>query len=283
MVSRLDAWLERYEWPVAVFLLLLFFARAIVFSRVTLMSPDELLTYVQARLATPQAVLVALRQTPTALDPPLYPLLSWLALHLPFSVPLSLRIPSFIAYAAFMLSLFILVRRLASPSLGLVAMILAALLPAADCAIVARPYALVLACAGWALVFWQHAAQQLRRLLFLVLLGLTLACAISAQYLAPLLLAPFVAAELWRGLRSRFDPGIWFALALATTAMLLYLPFLPAAALYKENPWHGVMLEDLRSFGQSPSPGPERMRTGRPWRLVPDSGARVHGSEISDS
>jgi hypothetical protein len=125
-----------------------------------------------------------------------------------------------------MLSLYVLVRRWASASVALIAFLLPMVLPVFDFALQARPYALVLAGTGWSFVFWQRTAQRPdHRLPLLFLLFLSLACAISAHYLAPLLLAPFVAAELWRALRSRVDVGIW-RISLAAPCGRNWLPTL---------------------------------------------------------
>jgi 4-amino-4-deoxy-L-arabinose transferase-like glycosyltransferase len=248
LLLRLDSYIGRHEKAILAVLLLVFFGRAYAISRITPMVPDEYLTYLQAQLPNLDAVFRTMRGAPAVVDPPLDPVLSFLAFRLPLPLPLGLRIPSFIGYAAMMVSLFVLVRRWAPASLALIAFVLPMILPVFAYAVEARPYALVLGFSGCALIFWQRAAEQRSgRLRWLLLLFVALAGAILAQYLAPLLLMPFVAAELWRVLRSRADAAIWITLACAAMVMAAYLPFLPAASKFRQHPWHGVSFEDLQN------------------------------------
>lgn len=229
-----------------VLILLVYFGRAFFVSRDTAMTPDELLMYAEAQLPSIHSLWWTLQNIPTLLDPPLDPTLSFFAFRLPLPLPLSLRVPPVIAYGAFMLSLYVFVRRRAPASMALIAAVLPMPIPMFSFAVQARPYALVLAFSGWALVFWQRAAERRSgRAGALIGLYLSLTCALLSNYLAGLVFVPLVAGEIWRSFRERIDTVVWAVFAAAALAVLTYIPYLPATAPYRAHPWHGVFLSDL--------------------------------------
>jgi hypothetical protein len=145
-----------------------------------------------------------------------------------------------------MLSLFIIMRRRACPSVALIACFVPMILPAHDYALQARPYALLLGLCGWAFAFWQRGADHRPgRTISLLLLFLCLTFAVWTHYLAVLIFIPLVVGELWRTAVSGFDRAMWFTLLTPVAAVLAYIPFLSAASAYRSVPLHGVMVYEM--------------------------------------
>jgi hypothetical protein len=132
------------------------------------------------------------------------------------------RLPSVIAFWTMALCLYVyLSRRLPWP-FAIAGMLLTVLTAAGRYSYEARPYALVLALAGIALVAWQDAAEGRRRRVALVTLGLALMAALLSHPMAVTLVLPFLAGELARTVqRKRVDWPVWCAFASATPAILV--------------------------------------------------------------
>jgi hypothetical protein len=209
------------------------------------MAPDELLTYALAQLPDLGAVWTTLKIAPTTVDPPLNPFISFLAFRLPLPVTLALRIPAILSYAAMMLSVFVLVRRRASPVVALLAFALPMVLPISAFSIQNRPYALWLGASGWSLACWQSAASERRRVLSLLGLYFCLTAAILSQYVGSLIFIPLIAGELWRSREKGLDIPIWLTLFAGAISIVAYAPLLGASSLYRLHPWHGVSVHDL--------------------------------------
>lgn len=183
---------------------------------------------------------------PPLVDPPLSPLLSFLSLRSGLPFPLCLRLPAILGYGLLLLSVYYFVRKWVGPPVAFLASTLLLIMPAFQFAIQARPYAILLGFSGLALLCWQRAAAHSRRALTLAGLYLSITCAILSHYLGALILFPLVAGELWRSFRLRRpDCAVWGVIAAGCFNMLLYIPFLPAAAEYRAYPWHGVLTSDL--------------------------------------
>ena len=91
----------------------------------------------------------------------------------------------------------------------------------------ARPYAIVLACGGIALISWQTAVEDgvssARRVTALVVFAAALAAGLLSHCYAVLLYFPFGLAELWREWRhKRFDPPLWLAFCISLAPLALY-------------------------------------------------------------
>lgn len=249
LMAKLGALIDRHEYAILAFGLVLYFARSLAWSQATAMIPDELLTYVQAQSPTLSALWMTLTTAPITVDPPLNPLLSFFALRLPLPFTLALRIPAILSYAALMLSLFVFVRRRFPPAAALFAFALPMVLPIVSFSIQNRPYALWMAASGWALVCWQSAARESaagrRRTLSLCGLYVCLTAAVLAQYLGAVIFLPLIVGELWRSRASGRDIPMWLTFAAGGAAVLLYGPFFEAASAYRAHPWHGVVASDL--------------------------------------
>lgn len=155
------------------------------------------------------------------------------------------RFPSIIAFLAMALCLYVyLSRRLPRP-FAIAGMLLTVLTAAGPYSYEARPYALVLAFAGIALVAWQAAAEGRRRRIALIVIAVALAAALCSLAFAVTLALPFIAGEITRTIqRKRVDWPVWCAFASATPALLVLWKIRNAtnAAGYNRFtgslPWH---------------------------------------------
>jgi len=238
LLSVLESYVTRYPIVFLCFGLLIFLGRVLVQSRLKRFWIDEIFTWAQAQSPNLSALWSGVVHAPASLDPPLYPIVAFFALRLPLHPDLSLRLPSFVFYAAMMLSLYVIMRRRAPESVALIACFIPMVAPVSNYALEARPYALLLALCGWAFALWQRAADRRSgRATSLVLLFLCLTGAIWTHYLALLLFVPLYAGELWRTAVSGFDRGVWFTMLLPVAAVLVYIPLLPAASAYLPFTW----------------------------------------------
>jgi hypothetical protein len=245
-LANLDQGIERNSSGAIALVLLLYFLRAICVSQQTDLFIDEILTYAHAQLPTLHSLWWTLTHAPAATDAPLHPFVSFLALRLPLSFPLSLRLPSILAYGAMMLSIFAFLRRRVRTSVALLATIIPMLIPLFQYAVQARPYSLVLGFSGWALVLWQRATEwHSHRLGTLIGLYFCITFTLLTHYYAGVIFVPLIAGELWRTARQGLDPAVWAVFAAASLAVLSYIPLLPALIPYRAHPWVGVVPEDL--------------------------------------
>jgi hypothetical protein len=131
------------------------------------------------------------------------------------------RFPSVIEFWVMALCLYVYLKRRLPWQFAIAGMLLP-VLTAGRYSYEARPYALVLALAGIALVAWQAAAEGRRRRAALVVLAVALAAALCSQPLAVTLAAPFLAGEIARTVqRKRVDWPVWCAFASATPALVV--------------------------------------------------------------
>lgn len=151
---------------------------------------------------------------------------------------IALRLPEILGFWIMSLTLFFFVRRRSSAAYGLVAMLFPLVTGAYYYAYEARPYGLVLAFSGLALLCWQSAAEGRLRPLALVGLCLSLAAAVSCHYYAVLCFIPIGVGELVRTVsKRRLDIWIWIALVAALFPLLLFLPLIRAGLGYSSHFW----------------------------------------------
>jgi 4-amino-4-deoxy-L-arabinose transferase-like glycosyltransferase len=154
---------------------------------------------------------------------------------------LAARLPSILAYWVFCLSLFVFCRRRLGVWPATVALVFPLACSSYPLAFEARPYALVLAACGLALVFWQRAAEGGARAGALAGLVLALAAAVSSHYYAVLLIPLFVSGEAVRLARRRApDWPLWLALAAPLALFGIYLPWIWASRRVMAGFWIGV-------------------------------------------
>jgi hypothetical protein len=132
------------------------------------------------------------------------------------------RLPSIIGFWVMSLCLYLYLRRRLPWPFAIAGMLLPALMAAGRYSYEARPYALVLALAGVALLAWQVAAAGRRRRAALVSLAIALAAALCSQAFAVTLALPLLAGEVTRTIqRKRVDWPVWCAFASASPALLV--------------------------------------------------------------
>lgn len=261
-LSGLEELFESHAAAALAIGIAVYIIRSIVLLRQTPLEWDEYLTYGQAHLPTFAAFWSTLLHAPATADPPLHPLLMFVAVRASLWLRLAMRLPSFIAYLAFMLSVFVVLRRRAPVSVALIGFLVPMLLPAYSYACTARPYALMLGFAGCAFALWQKAAQQDgRRAGTLILLFLCLSGCLLSHYFGASIFVPLIAGELWRAYRAqRIDWPVWRTLIAAGCVVLVYIPFLHGAYRWQGNPYHGsilnqVLFEDLTAtYGMQITP-----------------------------
>lgn len=246
LASRLDTYVNRRIGIIVTAALGLYLGRALLISQQKPLFRDELYTWAQVQGPDLTKMWAGLMHAPIVVDPPLYPTRAFFFARLPLPVELALRLPSILAYGAMMLSLFVIARRRASNLIALIAFTIPMIItPLFDYAIDARPYALLLAFSGWAFAFWQKDRIRQTQPASLTLLAICLTGAMLTHYFAVFVLIPFCAGELWRSARYGADMRTCGALLAPIIAVLVYIPFLPAAARYRANPWRAVSYTDL--------------------------------------
>src|SRR5262249_17409305 len=151
---------------------------------------------------------------------------------------LTIRLPEVVGFWVMSLCLFRFVSKRSSALYGFAAMLFPLVTEAYYYAYEARPYAIVLGCAGLTLVCWQSAAEGHYRKVSLIGLAVSVAAAVSNHYYAVLLLVPLAVGEAARSIAlRRLDLPIWIALGSAMTPLLLFLPLIERARTYSTTFW----------------------------------------------
>ncbi len=215
---------------------------------------DELFTYYTSLLPDLKTIIHA-GQTDT--HPFLQNYFVKLALLVPGPKEIVVRLPNIIGFWVMSVCLFQFVRRRSSAVHGFVALLIPLLTDTRYYAVEARPYALSCGFAGLALLFWQLSTDHRKRLLYLVLLAISLGGGVCSHYYGVVQVAfPIGVAEFVRTLRNkRIDVGMWIACALGVTPLLVIAPLGVRAAkpfskyvLHLANFWHHPELSDIVRF-----------------------------------
>lgn len=213
---------------VACFALILVYVPAVLAaSHAKPLSHDELFTLYISRAASLHDLFRDIRLID--LNPPLSYLLTRLSLRVLPAETLACRFPEMLAFLVAMLALFTFVRRRMGVLFGLLAGALFFSSLAGELAILARPYALLLACLTLVLVSWQKAIdlRGSRRAVILLALALSAAAMLLSHVFALLAWCALAGAELARSLgRRRPDLPVVLALTAPLAAGLSYLPLL---------------------------------------------------------
>lgn len=174
---------------------------------------------------------------PVSFDPIGYNALIYAVIHYFGTGAITMRLPSMVGYLVMQVCLFWVVSRIANEWAGTVALALPALMGVVNYSVEARPYAVMLGCAGMALVCWQAAERRsARRPLALAGMAVALALAVNMQYYAVLLFVPICAAEAMRIVQTRrADVPMLGAIAGGLTGLILVVPFAKALSTFKEN------------------------------------------------
>ncbi|MGA3078457.1 MAG: glycosyltransferase family 39 protein [Bryobacteraceae bacterium] len=181
---------------------------------------DEILTLDASSLLPSLGALWSFLKRGLELNPPLGFVLAAASESVFGRNAFGIRFPSVIAFWIMSACLYVFLKRRLPRPFAIAGMLLPALTAAGRYSYEARPYAVVLALAGVALVAWQAAAEGRRRRVALVAIPIALAAALCSQPLAVTLALPFLVGEAARSIqRKRLDVPMWCAFAAATPAL----------------------------------------------------------------
>lgn len=201
-----------------------------------LMWEDELFTYYVAIQPTARDVIQAIREGCDS-APPLYALIARSLLGIFPNPAFALRLPSMLGCVLMAACVFALLRRYVPPVYAIAAM-LGALVSSSAYGLDARPYGLMLGCAGVALLSWQLAAEGRYRVWALPALALSLTAGIALQYYAVFLLAPFGFGEIVRWRKSRkLDFWVLAILACSPLVLIPHLDLIQAGMKFTTYYW----------------------------------------------
>lgn len=199
-----------------------YFAATLVIARHQVLIKDEVYTMWIARDA-PSIMGVLKAGGDTA--PPTYYLLERAVGDILGFTPFALRVPSILAFFAFLGSIFFMVRRFAGDQIAAIAAVLPLFSSAYETATYARPYALVVACFGLIAMVWSHDERPRPARWRAVVIALLLAFAIAMHFYAVLLVPLFGAMELVWFLKHRLLRWpFWIAMLAGAGSLLLSLP-----------------------------------------------------------
>ncbi len=226
LLLRVASDLEQHPKLACLALILVYMPAVLAASHGRLLNHDELFTLYISRAQSLHDLFRDIRLID--LNPPLSYLLTRLSLRLIPAEALACRLPEMLAFLVAMLTLFTFVRRRMGTLFGLLAAALFFSSLAGEVAVLARPYALLLAFFMLALVHWQSAVDpRQRRAVALLALVLSVAAMLLSHVFALLAWSALAAAELARSLRRRRpDLPVVLALTLPLVAGLTYLPLL---------------------------------------------------------
>ena len=182
---------------------------------------DELYTYYIAKAPT---IAQLLRDVSLDLHPPLGYLVTRASLALFGDSAFATRLPFLLAFLIGSLCLYQFLAERLRPAYGLLGMLVFWATPFLAYATEARPYALVLAFFGIAMLAWERAVQPARSWISVLVLGLAVLAMMLSHFFSVFYIWPFCVAELWRWYRSRkLDRALWAVLLLPCAVPLLYL------------------------------------------------------------
>ncbi len=219
---------------------------------------DEVITIGLARLQRLSAIRGALANAADSHPPPFY-LLEAAAARLPFNELVTFRLPSIAAFCVLLLCTFLYIRRASRAEYALIctAIPLVSVL-FYPFAVEARGYSLMAGCTALAMICYQRADK----LLWCLLLALSLAAAVDSHYYAIFAVFPFGLAELALLLRERrVRAGVWIALISSLLPLIVYWHLLEAIKKTYSSHYHGHLsvMEILKSYGflfdLPPTPG----------------------------
>jgi Dolichyl-phosphate-mannose-protein mannosyltransferase len=227
--DKINAALERHFWFWAVLFVVLFLASAIVKDIRTPMWIDELLTLHMSQQADAAEIVKA---TLDGADgaPPLYAMIVSAILPVVRNEALAVRLPSTLGYCGMVICLLAFCRRRLPAAYSMAAALLACYV----CRYYSsegRCYGVVLGCAAGALLCWQFAVEERRRILVIPLFAVCVALMTALHYYSMLFVVPLFLAELVRWRTSRkLDWGILAAMAPILLVLGVHYPLIAANA-----------------------------------------------------
>lgn len=236
IVAQLDKLANRPGLLLLLFAGVYFIGFGLIASK-DVISNDELFTLYIARLPHFRDVWAALA-TGAEQTPPLFYAVARADIHLIGTSGLALRLPELLAFALMCVCLFHIVARRTSAVYGFLALLFPFMTTAFSYVSEARAYALVLAFSAFGLLCWLWAAEGRHRRVALIGVAGSLAAAISCHYYAVLSLFPLGVGEMIRSFRrKRLDAGVWLALGLSLSPLLMFLPLICSARKFAPHFW----------------------------------------------
>jgi len=162
---------------------------------------------------------------------------------------ITLRLPAIVGFWILCVCLYEIVRRLTIPMWGVVAMLLPLSTQIYYYATEARGYGLVAGFSAMAMLAWIEVTEPRRRAVFLPMLAISLAWAVSSHYYAVLILISLAAGELMRTRAlGRIDVPVWIAFAFTFLPIVIFLPTIRSARQYSAHFWAVPSWSDALSF-----------------------------------
>jgi hypothetical protein len=216
-------------------------------ARGKLMWDDEFFTLYLARGGW-RSLLTALATGGDQHPPPFYYLTHWV-LQLFGMNHITLRLTAIAGFWILCVCLYEIVRGLTMPMWGVVAMLFPLSTQIYYYASEARGYGLVTGFAAMAVLAWFKATEPRRSAVFLPLLAVSLAGAVSSHYYAVLILVSLAAGELVRTrVLGRIDVPVWIAFAFTFLPLAVFLPTILSARKYSAHFWAVPVWSDAISF-----------------------------------
>ncbi len=200
-----------------------------------LMGGDDLLELWCDRVGSLAQLIHIQRTTPLVIDPFFYHGLTFANIRVFGVRPFFLRLPSIGGFLLMQVCLFYFVRRIATERAAMFAMATPALTVAFGYTLQIRPYGVLLGLFGLAMLSWQTAARREHgRTAALVLLALSIAAVVNAQYYGVLVMLPLCAGEavrVWE--RRRLDVAMLLSMGAGVAGMVFVIPFLKGALQFR--------------------------------------------------
>ena len=233
--------MERHAWIVVLVLLLIYVPAVLDASRGKPLWHDELYTWYTSQAPTFGDMWHDLRRYD--LNPPLIFVLTRLSFRCFGVSTLAARLPEMVAFLVALLCVFRFTRRRMGVVFGFFSVMVIVESDIFQLAVEARPYALMFASFGVALVAWQSlepgaqgtAERGWKRGMWLAVMGIAVACLLLSHIFGVVALAALVGGEVLRAITARkVRWSVLAALVLPLAVMGVYVPMLQnhASAIY---------------------------------------------------
>jgi hypothetical protein len=233
--EALTDWLDRHRAMLFACFSVIYFSWECMLASVKPLWYDEIFTLNTAQFSSLSDLASRLVYDT---HPPLYFLLVRGSLTLFGHSPLAIRLPAIVSCWVVFLCIYIFIGKRCPAVYAWLAILFLVTSDLRMYAIEGRPYSLLMACCGIALVCYQSVTDRDQRGLALWGLFFGLAGAISSHYYAILFWIPLGLAELLRsGMRKRLDFSVLAVLACGLLPLLLYWPVIKQAREFCNDYW----------------------------------------------
>ena len=250
MRVRLAAWLDTHKAIVLLAFTVFYLIGAVLHARSKPFWYDEIITVIAAKSPDLASTWRASLQVDAM--PPLPHVLAHISIGLLGLTEVAVRMPAIAGFWIFCLSLFWFTRRRVGIYYALTAMLMPVVTGAYTYSVEARAYGPELAFCGLALVAWQSATENRRRMLAVAGLAISLAAALFCHYYAALLYLPLCGGECWRTYRTRrIDWGIWIAFAAGMVPVVLRMATIVGVVKGFTHTWAPASPEQIMEYWET--------------------------------